>query len=164
MAVGTEMGEFMVGAYLNVVEGCNFVDYNVHPPGGGLKGLEELDVVGLNFDSKVAYLCEVTTHIRSLLYKDRQTTIKRVRDKFQRQRAYASDWLAFMEKHKYMFWSPVVSKGLASELSQIDGLELVINQEYSRRVTQLREVAKRTTHNTGNPAFRILQILEHLKQ
>ena len=164
MAVGTEMGEYIVGAYLNVVEGCNFVDYNVRRPGGGLKGLEELDVVGLNFEKGVAYVCEVTTHIDGLLYKDYPTTIKRVNDKFQRQRSYARDWLKFMGQHRYMFWSPVVRGTLVGGLKEIDGLELVINEEYSRRVDELCGVAKKTSRQTGNPAFRLFQILEHMRK
>ena len=28
----TEMGEYIVGAYLKLVEGCDVVDYNVRPP------------------------------------------------------------------------------------------------------------------------------------
>jgi hypothetical protein len=42
-------GEYFVGAYLKSVKDCDFIDYNVRIPGGGLKGLSELDVVGLNF-------------------------------------------------------------------------------------------------------------------
>jgi hypothetical protein len=62
------MGEYLVGAYLKMIEGCEYVDYNVHPPGGGLKGLGELDVIGFKFNSSVAYICEVVTHILGLLY------------------------------------------------------------------------------------------------
>lgn len=29
---GTEMGEYVVGAYLKLVEGCDVVDYNVRMP------------------------------------------------------------------------------------------------------------------------------------
>ena len=43
----TDVGEYLVGAYLQLFENCDFVDYNVRPPGGGMKGLGELDVVGL---------------------------------------------------------------------------------------------------------------------
>ena len=38
----TDIGEFMVGAHLRLVRECDFVDYNIRPPGGGLAGLEEL--------------------------------------------------------------------------------------------------------------------------
>ena len=60
----TEVVEYIVGAYLKIIKGCDFLDYNVRPPGGGLEGLNELDVVGLDFKNKIVYLCEVTTHIR----------------------------------------------------------------------------------------------------
>ena len=43
----TEMGEYIGGAYLKIIKKCDFVDYNVRPPTGGLEGLQELDVVGL---------------------------------------------------------------------------------------------------------------------
>jgi hypothetical protein len=54
----TEPGEYLVGAYLKLVEECDVVDYNVRTPGGGLEGLGELDVVGLNFKTKTAYVCK----------------------------------------------------------------------------------------------------------
>lgn len=64
--MAVEMGEYVAGAYLKLVLGCDFIDYNVRPPGGGLEGLGELDVVGLDFKAQTAYLCEVTTHVRGL--------------------------------------------------------------------------------------------------
>ena len=57
--MSAEMGEYLVGAYLQLEEQCDVVSFNVRPPGGGLKGLEELDVIGLNFKTSTAYLCEV---------------------------------------------------------------------------------------------------------
>ena len=63
----TEMGEYLVGAYLRIIKGCDFIDYNVRRPGGGMSGLDELDVIGLDFKDRTAYLCEVTTHLDGLL-------------------------------------------------------------------------------------------------
>ena len=60
----TDVGEYIVGAYLKLILKCDIIDYNIRPPGGGLEGLHELDVLGLNFKKRTAYLCEVTTHIR----------------------------------------------------------------------------------------------------
>lgn len=57
--MATEMGEYLVGAYLQLEQQCDVLSFNVRPPGGGLKGLQELDVVGLNFKTNTAYLCEV---------------------------------------------------------------------------------------------------------
>ena len=80
----TEVGEYIVGAHLQLVEKCSFITYNVRPPGGGLAGLEELDVVALNFKTRTAFLCEVTTHIRGLLYKSNKESVSRIRKKHDR--------------------------------------------------------------------------------
>ena len=74
--MNTEMGELLIGAYLKVIEGCDVVCYNQRPPGGGLKGLHELDVLGLHFGKRTAFLCEVTTHTGGLLYVNNPTTVK----------------------------------------------------------------------------------------
>lgn len=101
----TNIGEYIVGAYLKIIKYCDFVDYNVRHPGGGLKGLNELDVVGLDFKNKKAYLCEVTTHITGLLYKDNKTTVKRIKNKHKIQKEYAEAHLSSFPVRYYMFWS-----------------------------------------------------------
>jgi len=160
----TDIGEYIVGAYLKLKLDCDFVDYNVRPPGGGLEGLHELDVIGLDFKNSIAYLCEVTTHIRGLLYEDNATTVERIKKKHERQKEYASNYLTDFAEVHYMFWSPVVPVGyITGHLAEIDGLELRINRKYKECVEELREVARVTTHDTRNPFFRMLQILEHLR-
>lgn len=163
--VNPEVGELLVGAYLKLCLGCAFVDYNVRPPGGGLEGLGELDVVGFDPDSGRAFLCEVTTHIRGLLYVSNAETVERVRKKHNRQRDYAGKHLTAFRDVTFMFWSPVVPVGYVTEgLSKIEGLVLVINQEYAKRVAELRRLARSTSHDAGNDFFRALQILEHLRE
>ena len=163
--MSTEMGEYVVGAYLKLEEGCDFVDFNVRPPGGGLKGLGELDVVGLNFKTETAFLCEVTTHVTGLLYGSNSETVERVAAKHQRQREYAREFLGNFSKHLFMFWSPVVPKGYPTEnLAKIHGLELVINGYYKERIELLRLRARTEAQDTGNPFFRALKILEHLRE
>ncbi len=160
----TDIGEFIVGAHLQLIEECDFIDYNVRPPGGGLSGLSELDVVGLNFKTNTAYLCEVTTHIRGLLYKNNKETIQRVKKKHQRQNEYAAKYLANFDNYRFMFWSPVVPVGyLTDNLSKIETIELVINGEYKRRIDELRNMAAKSTHDARNPFFRTLQIIEHMR-
>ncbi|MFC1719914.1 hypothetical protein ACFL00_02085 [Pseudomonadota bacterium] len=160
----TEIGEYIVGAYLQLIEECDFIDYNVRPPGGGLKGLGELDVIALNFKSNTAYLCEVTTHIRGLLYVNNQETVARIKRKHKRQKEYAETYLKNFKTHKFMLWSPVVPMGYITEhLAEIDGLEIIINGEYKRRIEQLRTLAKQSTHDAKNPFFRMLQIVEHMR-
>ena len=99
----TDVGEYLVGAYLQLIEGCDFVDYNIRPPGGGLKGLEELDVLGLNFTENTAYLCEVTTHIRGFKHKGNKEAVIRVKKKYARQKLYAKEFLTNFKNKRFMF-------------------------------------------------------------
>jgi len=162
----TEMGEYIVGACLKLLKECDFVDYNVRRPGGGLVGLDELDVMGLDFKNKTAYLCEVTTHLDGLVYgSGNKTTVQRIRTKYLKMQEYADNHLSdyFANRH-FMFWSPVVRPGVRNELKKIKGLELVINDSYAEYIEQLQEFAKKATYDTGNPAIRILQIIGHLRK
>ena len=162
--IKTDIGEYIVGAYLKVIEKCDVVDYNVRTPGGGIQGLSELDVVGLKFETNAAILCEVTTHIRGVLYKDNKTTTQKIKEKHQRQKEYSKEYLKDFKNVKYMFWSPVVPVGyITEELSKIETLETIINKEYTERIEILRKEAKGSTNDVGNPFFRVLQILEHLR-
>ena len=161
--MATEMGEYLVGAYLKLIEKCDFVDYGVREPGGGRPGLNELDVVGINFKTRQAFLYEVTTHIRGLLYKDNKESIKRITRKHQNQQNYANARLTDFEP-VFMFWSPNVPKGyLTEQLANISTLELVINSEYKCRVKKPQQKASQGKQDTGNPAFRLLQILGALR-
>ena len=162
--MATEIGEYLVGAYLKLVQGCDFVDYNVRVPGGGMAGLNELDVVGIHFESGTAYLCEVTTHVRGTLYKNNTETVERIKRKHHHQQAYAESYLARFQNHVFMFWSPYVPVGYITEhLSEVDGLKLVINGAYKRCVGELQQMARNEHQDTGNPAFRVLQILGALR-
>jgi hypothetical protein len=160
----TDVGEYIVGAYLKMKLNCDVIDYNVRPPGGGLAGLEEIDVIGLNLKAHQAYLCEVTTHIRGVLYKDNHTTVNRITKKHERQKRYGAKYLENF-RCEYMFWSPVVSVGFITEnLSRLKDLQLIINGEYKRRVGELSVLASETTYDARNPVFRVLQILEHMRE
>jgi hypothetical protein len=144
--------------------GCSFVDYNVRPPGGGMAGLGELDVVGIKPDTGEAFLCEVTTHIRGLLYGSNEETVLRIKKKHIRQREYASKYLKPFPTVEYMFWSPVVPVGyLTTNLSEIAGLTLVVNDTYSDRIAEIKAKAADQTQDSGNDFFRMLQIMERLR-
>jgi hypothetical protein len=162
--MATEMGEYLVGAYLKLVLKCGVVDYNARPPGGGLSGLGELDVIGFNFTSRMVYLCEVTTHLDGLLIgKGTDGTLTKIAAKHCRQQKYAAQYLGDFTP-RYMFWSPVVRSGLVEELKTRIGFdEVFINASYSEAINQLRKQAKNSTADVNNPAFRVLQILEHLR-
>jgi len=67
-------------------------------------------------------------------------------------------------EHRFMCWSPYVPVGYITErLERVNSLELIINDKYTGRIGQLREAARAQMRNTGNAAFRMLQILEHLR-
>ncbi len=165
MPVTPEGGEYIVGAYLAVVENCRVVVYNARLPGGGQGGLHEIDVLGLNFNTSTAFVCEVTTHLRGTLYgKGNPDTIKRLDSKHQWAQKYAQTELTMFKAKRYQFWCPYVPVGiLTNHLESMAGLDSVINDEYGRRVEELMERAANMTEDTGNPAFRTLQILQHLR-
>lgn len=160
----TDVGEYIVGAYLKVIKKCEFIVYNERFPGGGIKGLSELDVVGIDYKTSRVFLCEVTTHLRGVLYKDNQATVEKIIQKYKLQKEYADQFLGdFKEKH-FMFWSPVVPRGYITEhLDEIDGLEKVVNEDYTKAISELWQVASEETHEYGNSFFRIFQILTHLR-
>ena len=160
----TEMGEYLVGAYLKLVKVCDFVDYNVRPSGGKMAGLDEFDVIGIHIASKTAYMCEVMTHLRGLLYGGgNQGTLNRVKEKYRKQQEYARSHLSTF-RCEFMFWSPNVPKGILTDgFAEIDGLQFVINAEYKRVVQDLRVKARNEQQDTGNPVFRVLQILGALR-
>jgi hypothetical protein len=162
--ISTSIGEYVVGAHLKLIRECDFVDYNVSAPGGGLEGLNEMDVLGLDMSQKTAYLCEVATHIRGLDYGGNKDTVKKIKEKHESQREYAGNHLTNFENFEYMFWSPYVPVGyMTDELAKVDGLNLVINEDYSEHLEELGRLAGETTHNTNNPVFRMLQIMEHTR-
>lgn len=161
----TEMGEYAVGAYLRLIEECDVIDYNVHLPGGGRAGLKELDVVGFRFSDGTAFLCEVSTHIDGILYgRNYEDTIATILSKHEFQKAYAAARLERFPNKAYQLWAPRVPEGkLLGALTEIDGLELVVNGEYTQRVRALEQLAAKEHHDSGNPFFRTLQILKSLR-
>ena len=163
MSIITDPGEYIAGCYLQKVLECDFVNYNVRPPGGGRGSQAELDVIGLRLRDKHVFLCEVAIHLRGFNYGSGiQSDIAKVRQKHEVQRQYAANYLGEFTP-EYMFWSPVVPKGkIISALAEINGLSLVINGAFQKCVEQLRSMAAAETHDSGNEVFRYLQIMERL--
>ena len=156
-----ETGEEIVGAWLRYIANCEFVEYGVQVPGAG-----EIDVVGLSLRDKRAYVCEVASHILGLQYKDNEATIV---GKFKRAKQYADSSLLGIDI-VYEFWSPVVRRGsqmgsMTNALATLRDehrivVEPVVNEMYSRRLSQLRAVASKETRNASHPILRFLQIEE----
>ena len=68
-----------------------------------------------------------------------------------------------------MFWSPYVPKGMLTKgfekiKNELEiNIEFIINAEYTNKINKLIEKAKEDKKDRGEPFYRALQILEHLK-
>jgi len=160
-----EMGEYLVGAYLELFEGCEIISYNIRSRDKGIRGMGELDVVGLNLKRKTAFLCEVVTHLRGTMYAGgREETVRKIFNKYENQRKFAKKYLGNFSKIHFQLWSPSVSKIYVDSLGKKRGLELVINQDYSKCINKLRDVAKGSTKNTGIPPIECFKFLSIKKR
>jgi hypothetical protein len=148
------------------IEGCSVVFYNSFLR----EDQGEVDVVAIKTSDdrrRVVYLCEATTHIGGMNAR----TLEKLEDKLDRVRRFAE--LTFPgEDHRFQWWSPVVGGGAArdavktaTETWAASGrqVEFVVNDEYTRRVVALVEHARRHPAATSEPAYRMLQILTHLR-
>jgi hypothetical protein len=167
---GEDIGESLVGAYLRHIEGCDVVVYN-----NFFRGEQgEIDVVGIRRgEPREVILCEVTTHIRGMLivHSGRNATEQRVKEKLRRLIHFAEATFPG-DNHRFEWWSPYVPIGrLTTALAVIEHttqesgheFRFVINDEYTRRVQRLVEYARKHEAPTGEPAYRLLQILTHLR-
>lgn len=162
----TEIGEYVVGAYLRLIEECEAIEYNVIPPGGGIEGMGDLDVIGYRFKDNSVFICEVKTHLDGLCIGNScSDAVNKVKDQHKRQKQYVSKYLYMFKNPHFMFWSPIVPKGKITEgLNEISGLELIINEDYTKKVDILMEAANKTISDIGNPFFRTLQLLQKLRR
>lgn len=161
-----EIGESLVSAYFKYVEGQRLVAHNVPFD----QGQGEIDLIIIDPLKQQAIFCEVTTHLDGMLYEDNATTVAKVREKLQRCEAFAKrqfpNW-----RHEYQVWSPRVGPKLRGMLQALQleldarGLSVVMvfNETYSVKVARLKEIAAGKTTQTDEPAFRMLQILTHMK-
>ena len=164
----TEMGEYVAGAYLRMIKGCSIVIYNQKAYEEKGK-FEEIDVLGFDLATRSIYLCEVTTHLRGLLYSGgNEATLRRLRKKFRVTKNFGESNFPKLTKN-YMFWSPYVPKGrLTLGLEEIRkelkmDIKLVINEEYTKKIRELQQRARTDTKDRGEPFYRALQIIEHLR-
>lgn len=156
-----DMGESLVGAYMRQVRGCHTVAYNTFLPWG--QG--ELDVIGVatgaDEGSVQVWLAEVAVHLDGLNYGSYQITAKKVATKVLSARQYAQQ--IYPQAQCVMeLWSPVVPRGLVELLAEC-GAELVVNDGFTERVGELLDRARRSTKLTGEPAFRLFQMLTHVR-
>ena len=169
------IGEEIVGQYLKMVCGCDFVEYNLTNP--DIQG--EIDVFGINIKERKVYICEVAIHlVTGLQYvknNQPQNAVKLI-NKFSKDIEYVKKYFPDFQ-HTVMLWSPIVKdqKGTHNQLRDIQEIlskikekyqiEIVlkINQDFWKALTDLRKSAKEISAESKSPVIRFLQIEEQLK-
>jgi hypothetical protein len=186
--VSPQLGEQLVGAYHKLVNDCEIVSYNQRSKVEGDQ--MEIDVLAINSEggSQTVYVCEVITHLHGMRYSGSpntenwegygsemyQNTLERILRKFDSDHGYVTRVFDDAEEYVFQLWSPVVPEGqLTDGLSELEQrfeeqvgeeLELMINNAYSERIDELRNLASQNKKDYGEPAFRFLQILEHMRR
>lgn len=187
MSIQPGVGELFVGSYLRLVEECEVVSYNQRSMEQGEQ--MELDVLGIRSENseQTVFACEVVTHLGGLLYtgtpstgrwaeygnSNYQLTLERLWRKFHSDYTYITDVFPDADAYRFLFWSPNVPEGhrtnglneLQQEFENEFGVnfELVINEEYTSRINEIRSMAADTQKDYGELGFRIFQILENLR-
>jgi hypothetical protein len=166
-----EMGEYAVGAWLRLKGNCQIVTYDqeLNPTG---REMNEVDVIGLDLERRKAYFCEVATHLKGVNYGEgNKDSAERFEKKFDAALKYSLQCFQEWSVH-LMLWAPYVPEGILTNLLQAMKqrfqdkgvtVELVINDIYTMRINELREWAKDDIRDRGEPFYRVLQILSHLR-
>lgn len=165
------VGEELVGAYLQHVEGYEFVAFNLHT----LNTQGEIDVVGLNMKSRTVYLCEVAIHLETGLQyvTDRQPdNVSRLVGKFEKDIEYARKYFKGYKK-VFMLWSPIVrDTRLGSKHNQMRDiaeikmavkkrgidLRVFVNEEFQWAILRLKEIALEESKELKSSVMRLFQI------
>jgi hypothetical protein len=172
------LGEEIVAAYLQYIKGCEFIQQNLYTP--DVQG--EIDVVGIDLETKTIYVCEVAIHlITGLQYvKDSQpNNVNKLTEKFSRDIEYTNKYFPDYSKH-FMLWSPIVrvsgEKAKSSQIADVEGitaniqakygvtLECIINGRFSDCLAERREYARSETKELKSPVLRFMQVEEYLKK
>jgi hypothetical protein len=174
------IGEEIAMAYLQYIKGCEFIQSNLYTP--DIQG--EIDVVGIDINNKIIYVCEVAIHlITGLQYvnqiKHIPNNINKLVDKFSKDIEYAGKYFPDYEKIA-MLWCPIVrNQKSGSKHNQLNdvmeikkiinekyNIELltIINEEFMNCLKKLREYAITDTKENKSPVIRLMQIEEYLKK
>lgn len=180
-------GEQLVGAYLRVVEECDLVTYNQRSMERGDQ--MELDVLGVEStpEGQRIVACEVITHLDGQLYSGSpdgdewadygndsyQYSLERITEKFERVVGYLDVVFDDLSLAEIQLWAPYVSEGYQTDgLAEVverterdhePAVRLVINDDYTERIEELRDAAGASSKDYSETGFRFLQILEGLR-
>ena len=170
------IGEEIVGQYLQVVLGCEFVQYNVYTR----EAQGEIDVLGVSFAKREVWVCEVAVHLTTgLLYvtSGKTDTLGRFTKKFNKDIDYAEKAFADFDR-RYMLWSPIVKSPKAGakydQLQVVNevkdtimatrgvAIQLVVNEQFAEALRRLREYASSRTEELKSPILRFMQLEAYL--
>ena len=168
------LGEEIVAAYLQYIKGCEFIQRNLYTP--DVQG--EIDVVGIDLETKTIYVCEVAIHLATgLNYVPSNVT--KLTEKFSKDIEYANKYFPDYTR-QFMLWSPIVRKSRdGAKLNQMIDveaitaniqakygvpLECIINEKFAGCLAELREYARNETKELKSPVLRLMQIEESLKK
>ena len=178
----SNIGEEITGFYLEAIKGCSFVQYNLYTHKGQSGGPQgEIDVVGINLEKNIIYVCEVAIHLTTGLFYVNPTTKRpdpeRIFRKFDKDIEYAKHKFPDYER-VYMLWSPIVKssrpsakhdqlKSLLEVQSQIKlkhdvELDLIINQRYKDCLEELKQYTTRRTEEIKSTVGRLFQLEAYL--
>ncbi|MBK9564137.1 MAG: hypothetical protein IPO37_02720 [Saprospiraceae bacterium] len=172
------IGEEIVGSYLQYIKNCEFIQKNLYTP--DIQG--EIDVVGIDVNKKVIYVCEVAIHlITGLQYtkEKRPNNVNKLIEKFSKDIEYTNKYFSDYTKI-FMFWSPIVkNQSSDSKYNQMNDIleikkiikkkykvevEAIINEKFLECLKELREYAKTETKDIKSPIIRLYQIEEYTKK
>ena len=172
------IGEELVAGYLQHINKCGFVQTGVYL--ADAQG--EIDVVGINIDKKIVYICEVAIHLETGLQYTKSNlpnNANKLIDKFRKNIEYADKFFNDYEKI-FMLWCPIVkNQNQYAKYNQMNDLNIicesikskynvdismVVNNKFYKCISELRNYALNETKNITNPVIRFLQIEEKLKK
>lgn len=151
----------------------------------------EIDVVAVDSSNgtQTVYACEVITHLNGAAYSGTpktdkwadygndsyQFSLEKLETKFRADYDYVTRVFDDADEYVLQLWAPYLSDGyLTDGLEQLSAelkddpeigteIDLIVNETYTERVDELRELAAEETKSYGEPAFRFLQILEQVR-
>ena len=151
------LGEEICGEYLKYINKCEFVTYNVTNP--DIQG--EIDVIGINLESKIIYVCEVAIHTSGLQYvkNNRPDDYNRFINKFNKDISYAKEYFPDY-KIKPMLWSPIVKiSGKNAQYNTLVELKKDIMENLKLKLSREFEVFLSIASGTGKEHMALISAL-----
>lgn len=179
-----QIGESLVGAYLRIVEECQFVTYNRKNPD---QNQSDTDVVALKSENghQTIYGCEVVTHLKGPKYRTNNDvddwdeynsyaeTFTALESKFETTYEFVTDLWPDADAVELQFWSPNVPgqvrpEGLQELRRRFEAehevtIDMIYNEKYAKHLKKLQEKASEGTSSHDEPAFRFLQLIERVE-